>query len=252
MRIIILKAYAKTDIGAKRQTNQDYIFCSMQPVGSLPNLFIVADGMGGHKAGDLASRYTVEEFLRSVRESGAENPISIIEDAVRTANLALIDKSKESIDYEGMGTTLVVATFIDRSLYIANVGDSRLYIINNEIQQITRDHSLVEEMISLGEIDRKNARTHEKKNIITRAIGVDTEVVADFFEVEYSKGDIILMCSDGLSNMIEDSDIKAIVNDGNDLLEITDTLIDVANNNGGKDNISVVLIEPDCEEVKEC
>jgi protein phosphatase len=107
-------------------------------------------------------------------------------------------------------------------------------------------------MISLGEIDRKNARTHEKKNIITRAIGVDTEVVADFFEVEYSKGDIILMCSDGLSNMIEDSDIKAIVNDGNDLLEITDTLIDVANNNGGKDNISVVLIEPDCEEVKEC
>jgi protein phosphatase len=187
-----------------------------------------------------------------VRESGAENPISIIEDAVRTANLALIDKSKESIDYEGMGTTLVVATFIDRSLYIANVGDSRLYIINNEIQQITRDHSLVEEMISLGEIDRKNARTHEKKNIITRAIGVDTEVVADFFEVEYSKGDIILMCSDGLSNMIEDSDIKAIVNDGNDLLEITDTLIDVANNNGGKDNISVVLIEPDCEEVKEC
>lgn len=247
-----MKAYAKTDIGAMRQTNQDYLFYSMQPVGSLPNLFIVADGMGGHKAGDLASRYTVEEFLNSVRQSDAENPISIIEEAVREANLALMEKAKESIDYEGMGTTLVVATFIDKSLYIANVGDSRLYIINNEIQQITRDHSLVEEMISLGEIDRKNARTHEKKNIITRAIGVDTEVMADFFEVEYSKGDIIMMCTDGLTNMIEDSDIKAIVNNGNDLSEITDTLIDVANNNGGKDNISVVLIEPDCEEVKEC
>lgn len=247
-----MKAYAKTDIGAMRQTNQDYMFCSMQPVGSLPNLFIVADGMGGHKAGDLASRYTVEEFLSSVRKSDAENPITIIEEAVREANLALIEKSKESIDYEGMGTTLVVATFIDKSLYIANVGDSRLYIINNEIQQITRDHSLVEEMISLGEIDRKNARTHEKKNIITRAIGVDTEVMADFFEVEYSKGDIIMMCTDGLSNMIEDGDIKAIVNNGNDLSEITNTLIDVANNNGGKDNISVVLIEPDSEEVKEC
>lgn len=242
-----MKAYAKTDIGAMRQTNQDYMFCSMQPVGSLPNLFIVADGMGGHKAGDLASRYTVEKFLDSVRESKAENPISIIEEAVREANLALMEKAKESMDYEGMGTTLVVATFIDKSLYIANVGDSRLYIINNEIQQITRDHSLVEEMISLGEIDRKNARTHEKKNIITRAIGVDTEVMADFFEVEYSKGDIIMMCTDGLTNMIDDSDIKAIVNDGNDLSEITDTLIDVANNNGGKDNISVVLIEPDCE-----
>ena len=240
-----MKAYAKTDIGAKRQTNQDYIFCSMQPVGSLPNLFIVADGMGGHKAGDLASRYTVEKFLDSVKGSEAENPISIIEEAVRYANLALMDKAKESIDYEGMGTTLVVATFIDKSLYIANVGDSRLYIVNNEIQQITRDHSLVEEMINLGEIDRRNARTHEKKNIITRAIGVDSEVVADFFEVEYSKGDIILMCSDGLSNMIEDEDMKMIINEGNDVSEIANKLIEVAKNNGGKDNISVVLVEPD-------
>lgn len=240
-----MKAYAKTDIGAKRQTNQDYIFCSMQPVGSLPNLFIVADGMGGHKAGDLASRYTVEKFIDSVKGSEAENPISIIEEAVRYANLALMDKAKESIDYEGMGTTLVVATFIDKSLYIANVGDSRLYIVNNEIQQITRDHSLVEEMINLGEIDRRNARTHEKKNIITRAIGVDSEVVADFFEVEYSKGDIILMCSDGLSNMIEDEDMKMIINEGNDVSEIANKLIEVANNNGGKDNISVVLVEPD-------
>ena len=144
-----MKAYAKTDIGAKRQTNQDYVFCSMQPVGSLPNLFIVADGMGGHKAGDLASRYTVEEFLHVVRNSEEGNPITVIEEAVTKANLALIQKSKESIDYEGMGTTLVVATIIGRSIYIANVGDSRLYLINNEIQQITRDHSLVEEMISL-------------------------------------------------------------------------------------------------------
>lgn len=247
-----MKAFAKTDIGAKRQTNQDYIFCSMQPVGSLPNLFIVADGMGGHKAGDLASRYTVEEFLKSVQESSAENPISIIEEAVRHANLSLIRKSKESIDYDGMGTTLVVATFIGKSLYIANIGDSRLYLVNNDIQQITRDHSLVEEMISLGEIDRKNARTHEKKNIITRAIGVDSEVVADFFEIEYSKGDIILMCSDGLSNMIDDEEIKEIINEGTDLSEITNKLIEVANRNGGRDNISVVLIEPDYKEVKPC
>lgn len=247
-----MKAYAKTDIGAKRQTNQDYVFCSMQPVGSLPNLFIVADGMGGHKAGDLASRYTVEEFLEIVRNSKADNPITVIEEAVTKANLMLIQKSKESIDYEGMGTTLVVATIIGRSVYIANVGDSRLYLINNEIQQITRDHSLVEEMISLGEIDRKKARTHEKKNIITRAIGVDSEVVADFFEIDYSDGDIILMCSDGLSNMIDDDEIKLIVNQGTDLSEITNKLIETANRNGGRDNISVVLVEPDYEEVKAC
>lgn len=247
-----MKAYAKTDIGARRQTNQDFVFCSMQPVGSLPNLFIVADGMGGHKAGDLASRYTVEEFLETVRNSKADNPITIIEEAVAKANLLLIQKSKESIDYEGMGTTLVVATIIGKAIYIANVGDSRLYLVNNEIQQITRDHSLVEEMISLGEIDRNSARTHEKKNIITRAVGVDTEVVADFFEVDYVDGDIILMCSDGLSNMIEDEDMKNIINQGNDLPEIIDNLITEANKNGGRDNISVILVEPDYEEVKEC
>ena len=145
---------------------------------------------------------------------------------------------------------------------VANKSETKQYIvirIDNEffgidimnvdsivkIQQITRDHSLVEEMINLGEIDRRNARTHEKKNIITRAIGVDSEVVADFFEVEYSKGDIILMCSDGLSNMIEDEDMKMIINEGNDVSEIANKLIEVANNNGGKDNISVVLVEPD-------
>lgn len=247
-----MKAYAKTDIGAMRKTNQDYIFCSMKPVGSLPNLFIVADGMGGHKAGDLASRYTVEEFLNVVEASESENPISIIEEAVRKSNIALINKSKESIDYEGMGTTLVVATFIRNSLYIANVGDSRLYCINNDIQQITRDHSLVEEMINLGEIDRKNARTHENKNIITRAVGVDSEVVADFFEVDYSKDDIILMCSDGLSNMIDDEDIKRIINESTDLEAACNMLIETANANGGRDNISVILIDPDYEEVKAC
>ncbi len=235
-----------------RKTNQDYIFCSMKPVGSLPNLFIVADGMGGHKAGDLASRYTVEEFLNVVEASESENPISIIEEAVRKSNIALINKSKESIDYEGMGTTLVVATFIRNSLYIANVGDSRLYCINNDIQQITRDHSLVEEMINLGELDRKNARTHENKNIITRAVGVDSEVVADFFEVDYSKDDIILMCSDGLSNMIDDEDIKRIINESTDLEAACNMLIETANANGGRDNISVILIDPDYEEVKAC
>ena len=247
-----MKACAKTDIGAKRNTNQDYVFCSMQSVGSLPNLFILADGMGGHKAGDFASRYTVETFLESVRNSKEENPISIIEEGIKAANLSLIEKSYESIDREGMGTTLVVATIIGNSIYIANVGDSRLYLVNNEIQQITRDHSLVEEMINLGEIDRKNARTHEKKNIITRAIGADADVVPDFFEAEYSRGDIILMCSDGLSNMIEDEDIKLIINEGTELSDIVQKLIDTANENGGKDNISVVLVEPDDDEVNLC
>lgn len=247
-----MKAYSITDIGKKRTTNQDYVYASQEAVGNLPNLFIVADGMGGHKAGDLASRYTVEIFVQDVKYSTEENPISIIESAIRTANLALMEKAAESVEYEGMGTTLVVATIVGKSIYIANVGDSRLYLVNNEIQQITRDHSLVEEMISLGELDKKSARVHEKKNIITRAVGADPDLIADFFEVEYMPGDIILMCSDGLSNMIEDSDIKNIVNEGNELSEIAHKLIEVANNNGGKDNIAVVLVEPEYDEVKLC
>lgn len=243
-----MRAYAKTDIGANRNTNQDYVFCSMQSIGNLPNLFIVADGMGGHKAGDFASRYTVEMFLESVGNSKEENPISIMEEAIKIANISLIQKSRESIEREGMGTTFVVATIYGNSIYIANIGDSRLYLVNQDtIQQITRDHSLVEEMINMGELDRKNARTHSKKNIITRAIGADSEVVPDFFEVEYQKGDIVLMCSDGLSNMIDDDDMKEIINGEGSLQDKVMKLIDTANENGGRDNISVVLVTPDEE-----
>ena len=121
--------------------------------------------------------------------------------------------------------------------------------MNEEIQQITRDHSLVAEMVNMGEIDKKSARTHEKKNIITRAIGADSELVADYFEIEYSSGDIILMCSDGLTNMVEDEDIKNIINKGEELDLTAHKLVDTANNNGGKDNISVLLVRLNHDEV---
>ena len=245
----ILKSYAITDVGVKRKSNQDFVFSSDEPVGNLPNLYIVADGMGGHRAGDFASRYTVEAFTDTVRNSREENPISIIDEAVNVANLALIDKASENVEMKGMGTTLVVATVIGDSIYIANVGDSRLYLVNEEIQQITRDHSLVAELVNLGEIDKKSARTHEKKNIITRAIGADSELVADYFEIEYSSGDIILMCSDGLTNMVEDEDIKNIINKGEELDLTAHKLVDTANNNGGKDNISVLLVRLNHDEV---
>lgn len=244
-----MKSYAITDVGVKRKSNQDFVFSSDEPVGNLPNLYIVADGMGGHRAGDFASRYTVEAFTDTVRNSREENPISIIDEAVNVANLALIDKASENVEMKGMGTTLVVATVIGDSIYIANVGDSRLYLVNEEIQQITRDHSLVAEMVNMGEIDKKSARTHEKKNIITRAIGADSELVADYFEIEYSSGDIILMCSDGLTNMVEDEDIKNIINKGEELDLTAHKLVDTANNNGGKDNISVLLVRLNHDEV---
>lgn len=239
-----MKAFAATDVGVERKINQDCVYYSLTEVGPLPNLFIVADGMGGHKAGDFASRYTVDNFVSRVRESSGKDTVDIIDDAVTWVNTALLEKAGESPDYTGMGTTLVVATVIDNMLKVANVGDSRLYIIGKDIRQITRDHSLVEEMVSLGEIDRKAARTHKRKNIITRAIGGDAKVEAEMFCVELKPGDKILMCSDGLSNMIEDEDIFKIIKDSPEIEEAAERLIDTANENGGKDNISVILIEP--------
>ena len=149
-------SYGRTDVGSKRQMNQDYVYYSDKPVGNLPNLYIVADGMGGHKAGDVASRYTVTQFVSHIKENNGRNPISIIDDAILKANEELIELANTNEDFDGMGTTLVVCSYIDKSLFIANIGDSRLYLINKEkIKQITRDHSYVEEMVSNGEISRK-------------------------------------------------------------------------------------------------
>ncbi len=238
-----MRAYAATDVGRVREVNQDYIFCSMEPVGKLPNLFLVADGMGGHKAGDLASRYTVETLTDSIKKSDSDNPITIINDAIVEANKKLLEKAAESEQYSGMGTTLVVCTIIGESMYVANVGDSRLYLYDGRLSQITRDHSLVAEMVALGKLGRDEARRHEKKNVITRAIGGSKEVMADFFEAELTAGNRIIMCSDGLSNMVEDEEIEQILSSDIPIEDKTKQLLGRANENGGKDNIAVVIIE---------
>ena len=207
-----MKSYSETNIGRKRQLNQDYVFSSGKPIGNMPNLFIVADGMGGHKAGDYASRYTVETIEREIKASFEKNPSIIIQKAIRTANKEIRQRASEDPNLYGMGTTVVVATVIGRYLQVANVGDSRLYIANGqEIRQITRDHSLVEEMVRLGGIRREEARLHPDKNIITRAIGAKDDVDIDFFTVELRPSDRILMCSDGLTNMVEDQDILKVL-----------------------------------------
>lgn len=250
----MLKSYSVTDIGRKRQLNQDYVFSSGNPIGNMPNLFIVADGMGGHKAGDYASRYTVEIIEREIRASFEKNPSIIIKKAIKTANREIRKRAGEDANLSGMGTTIVVATVIGRYLQVANVGDSRLYIANgSEIRQVTHDHSLVEEMVRLGGIRREEARLHPDKNIITRAIGARDDVDIDFFTVELKPSDQILMCSDGLSNMVEDVDILKIMNShrhDKTLVETAQALIDAANDNGGKDNIAVVLVRPFADEVR--
>ncbi|MDD6616317.1 MAG: Stp1/IreP family PP2C-type Ser/Thr phosphatase [Lachnospiraceae bacterium] len=239
-----MKTYSITDVGKRREMNQDYVFASDQPVGNLPNLLIVADGMGGHKAGDLASRYAVETMVEYIRDAKKEErPIPLLGAAIHTANDAVAAKAKSSRDLEGMGTTVVAAAVQGEYLYIANVGDSRLYLIDREIEQITRDHSLVEEMIRVGELKREDARKHPDRNVITRAVGVHTPVKIDFFDVKLERGDIILLCSDGLTNMVEDPEILRIVRKSSSLKEAAQKLVNEANKNGGKDNISVVLAE---------
>ena len=240
----MLKTFSATDVGRKRQVNQDYVYTSETSVGKLPNLFIVADGMGGHNAGDYASSFTTKFVVREITSSDQDNPIKIIRSAIEKANLALIREARKNPDYEGMGTTIVVATIVDGYLYVANVGDSRLYLVNDDIVQITRDHSLVEEMVLAGKLDRYEARVHPDKNIITRAIGAVEDLKVDFFDLKLREGDTVLMCTDGLSNMVEDQDMRMIMDREGDVVSKTEALINAANENGGRDNIGVIVIEP--------
>lgn len=245
-----MKTFSKTDIGMVREVNQDYVFVSDLPVGKLPNLFIVADGMGGHKAGEFASRFTVEVVKDELAKSTEEGPEAMIRQAITSANQRLLETAKQDSKLEGMGTTLVVATVIERTLYFANVGDSRLYLLNNDIKQVSKDHSLVQEMVRLGGIKQEDAKNHPDKNIITRAIGAKEQVEVDFYEYRLKKGDIVLMCTDGLSNMVEDTEILHIVKGSRDIVEAVEGLINKANENGGKDNIGIVAVDAFADEVK--
>lgn len=248
-----MKSYSVTDVGQKRRENQDYVYTSEQPIGNLPNLFVVADGMGGHNAGDFASRCAVSVLSESVKKDMSFNPIKIMRHGIETANEQVYLESSLDPAKDGMGTTVVAVTIVGYYAYIANVGDSRLYLLNQEgIVQITRDHSWVAEMVRRGELPAEEARNHPGKNIITRAVGTGDFVNIDFFDVELDESTQILMCSDGLSNMVTDEEMYEIVRTSNDIEEAANRLVLEANENGGTDNISVIIIEPFTNEVKEC
>lgn len=239
-----MKTFSVTDAGVVREMNQDYYFSSDTAVGNLPNLFIVADGMGGHKAGDYASRYTIERVVASVSRNTGEEPIAIMKEAINKANELLVAESREDESKSGMGTTLVIGTIIGNKLFVANIGDSRLYVVGQNMRQITRDHSLVDEMVRLGEINADEARVHPDKNIITRAVGTSDHVEADFFEVEITADDTILLCTDGLTNMVRDDEILDIIKKYDNAQTATMQLVKEANANGGRDNITVMIIKP--------
>lgn len=248
-----MQAFARTDTGCVRSMNQDSFFCSCEPVGPLPNLFIVADGMGGHQAGDYASRFAIEQFVEYVRGSEGDNLIRIIDRGIAYANSMVYEKSCENQELAGMGTTFVTAYMDGSQLFVANVGDSRLYLAGEQMSQVTEDHSYVAAMVRAGELTPEEARNHPDKNVITRALGVSSQVRADFFEVDLAPGDKVLLCSDGLSNMVEDDRMFNILSD-NDPEKAVDVLIEEARGTGGLDNITALLIVPEVEEkeVSEC
>lgn len=225
--------------------NQDYVFIADLPVGKLPNLYLVADGMGGHKAGGFASRFAVETIVERISRSKEEDVFTLLYEAIAEANRQMRIKAAEDESMSDMGTTLVAATISKNILKVANVGDSRLYLVGETIRQITTDHSLVEEMVRMGGIDREQARNHPDKNIITRAIGAEEEIKPDFFEVSLEKSERIFMCTDGVSNMLTDEEIFRILQEPEEEIRQIHKIVEAANEHGGRDNMGVILITPD-------
>ena len=238
-----MRVFGKTDVGLVRKINQDFIFYSRESVGAFPNLFIVADGMGGHNAGDFASRYAVECFLSYIKNSKPDALIRMVDEGIKYANKKIMEKAAEDENLRGMGTTMVVAYIEDGQLFVANIGDSRLYLLDKQINQVTEDHSFVATLVRAGELTPAEARVHPDKNVITRAVGAAENAKVDFFEVDLEPGDQILMCSDGLSNMVEDEVLYDIVKNTY-IGDVVDGLIDGAKRNGGSDNIAVIVIDP--------
>ena len=247
-----MKTYSVTDPGMVRDINEDYVFVADEPVGFLPNLFIVADGMGGHQAGDFASKYSVDTIRRELTRTKEQDVERALLSAIEVANKEIISKSVDDDRLKGMGTTIIVATIVRQMMYFANVGDSRLYLINRGIVQLTKDNSLVEEMVRLGGIKPEEAKHHPDKNIITRAIGAKADIEIDFYEHRLNQGDIILICSDGLTDMVEDEEIFYLIQSGRDIVESGELLLNAAKTNGGVDNIGIILIDPNEDEVYVC
>ena len=234
---------ALTDVGRKRLVNQDTVYISDTPVGVLPNLYIVADGMGGEKAGDYASKSLIGYMLTYI-EHTIKMPVTEIQGAIEYANANLFAEGSKNPNLSGMGTTVVAASIIDNTLHVFNVGDSRCYVLDeNSISQITKDHSLVEMLVSKGEITRESAEYKENKSKITRAVGAEERVLIDSFEVDLAGNEYVLLCSDGLTNMVDDRKIFNIISSSAGVKSSAKRLVEEANLSGGSDNISILLID---------
>ena len=242
---MIRSAYG-CNIGIKRLVNQDRVYATDREIGSLPNLYIVADGMGGHAAGEIAAQTTVDYCREFIRAAWPEPPETLFREMAASVNAQVYKISSFNPKYEGMGTTLVAVTVCPDAIYCLNVGDSRLYAVNSEGEfvRITVDHSVVEMMARRGEITQEEARVHPKRNFITRAIGTEATVRPDVYRIPIDYAELLLLCSDGLSGQVEDGRISEIIGiRGLSLQTRVEMLINEANRNGGADNVSVILID---------
>lgn len=242
-----MKGYTITDVGKVRNENQD---CVRFVSNAMPSYGILAlcDGMGGARAGSIASDIALNSFISKLTEyfGDKKNKLSTPEKirlSVEQANSLIFERGKSDSQCEGMGTTLVAAVIKGKECFVANVGDSRAYLISNgNIEQITHDHSFVEEMVGRGTITREAARNHPRKNIITRALGAEETVLCDIFEPSLAKNDLLLLCSDGLSNTLNDEEILEIVSSSKDFGNIGKGLLALALSRGAPDNVTVGLL----------
>ena len=239
-----MKIHSKIDIGKVRSSNQDAFF-----VGEIAKdtvVAIVCDGMGGANAGNVASETAVKLIFEYIANSFRKNMSlidisNLLKNAVKSVNMEIFDIVSKNSMLSGMGTTAVIAIVTEKFAVIANVGDSRAYLVNNKISQITRDHSIVQTLIESGKITEEDAKIHPRKNVITRAIGAEEDVAVDCDIIDLNIGDSVLLCTDGLSNFVDEAEILKIFKK-NDISKVADKLVTLANANGGGDNITVVTV----------
>ncbi len=233
----------RTDRGLKRQLNEDNCNVLVGYPG-VPTCFVIADGMGGHKCGEVASKQAVDSVCNLLLKADWEKQdiSEMLRDIITSVNDEIYNFSLLDEATQGMGTTLIISVLKNRKLYIGHVGDSRVYIIrDNLIEKVTWDHSFIEELVKNGSITKDEAVNHPNKNMITRAVGYELGLQVDTYEVDIKENDIILLCTDGLTNMLSEEEILDIITSNDEPQNVCDTLIQNANNRGGEDNITVIV-----------
>lgn len=234
----------QSDIGKVRQQNED--FWTFNP----PHFMLIADGMGGHAAGEVASRMAARSVMLFLQDKTVIDE-GTLRDAIGEANRLIYQMAQSNEAYGGMGTTMILGYECCNTIHWAHVGDSRMYLYRNQtLHQITQDHSFVGELERSGQITKEEAKVHPKRNLLTRAVGAERDIEVDTGTLPLEKNDILLLCTDGLTNMVSEAEIATIIEAHIDQPELALTqLIDIANENGGNDNITIILAHPDTKQV---